>query len=199
MNKIIIVTAALASSLLFSCGNGNGTSPENDSVAMAAIARKMYLAEIDSAETIMRGAKTYDSKLALSALRAYNDFCVKYPDDSLTAEYLFRASDIAQGTGNYQQAAIYLETILANHTGYAKYSDACFAAAFVYDEYLEKVNDGAARARELYDFIIAKYPNTNYAEQSKVLKEYVGKENSVLFDDIRRKADSTAAATEKAK
>lgn len=194
MNKFFAATGILASALLFSCGNGSNETPATDSVTMAALARQMYLAEIDSAETAMRSSKTFDSKLAIEALRAYNDFCVKYPSDSLTAEYLFRASDIAQGTGNYQQAAIYLETILENHTGYAKYSDACFAAAFVYDEYLEKVNNGATRAIELYDFIIAKYPDSPYAEQSKVLKQYVGKDNSVLYDDIRRKADSAEKA-----
>lgn len=194
MNKFFAFSVIVTALTFASCGNGKNEAPVSDSATIALQARAMYLAEIDTAETAMRSSKTFDSKLALDALRAYNDFCVKYPNDSLTAEYLFRASDIAQGTGNYQQAAVFLETILENHTGYAKYSDACFAAAFVYDEYLEKVNDGAARAIELYDFIIAKYPDSPYAEQSKVLKQYVGKENSVLYDDIRRKADSAEKA-----
>jgi len=190
MKNFLALSGVVITLLLASCGNGSTDAPASDSATMALHARSMYLAEIDTAEQAMRGSKTFDSKLAIEALRAYNDFCVKYPKDSLTPEYLFRASDIAQGTGNYQQAAIYLETILANHTEYPKYSDACFAAAFVYDEYLEKVNDGGERAKELYDFIITKYPSSPYAEQSKVLKQYVGKDNNELYEDIRKKADS---------
>ncbi len=192
MKKVILIASALVLTVFTSCGNGGSDTPENDSIAQVNAAKKLYLDKITNAEVAMRNSKTYDSKLAIEALRAYNDFCVKYPNDSLTAEYLFKASDIAQGTGNYQQAATYLETILDIHTAYPKYADACFAAAFVYDSYLENVNNGADRARELYDFIITKYPTSSYAEQSKVLKEYIGKPDSVLYNDIRRKADSAA-------
>jgi TolA-binding protein len=191
MNKFLTVVTVLAVSVFYSCGNG-GDAPKNDSLAQVEAAKKLYLDKIIEAENQMRASKTFDSKLALDALRAYNDFCVKYPNDSLTPEYLFKASDIAQGTGNYQQAAVYLETILENHLNYPKYPDACFAAAFVYDSYLENVGNGADRAAELYDFIIKNYPNSSYAEQSKVLKEYIGKPDSVLYNDVRRKADSSA-------
>src|SRR5438045_3909185 len=103
-------------------------------------ARGKYLAAVDSAEKVMRATKSYDQKLAMATLKAYNDFTVTFPDDTLTPEYLFRASDLAQGARNYQQAAVYLETIIEKHHGYRKYSDAVFVAAFIYDTYLEDVN-----------------------------------------------------------
>jgi TolA-binding protein len=148
---------------------------------------EMYYQEVVKAENEMRASKIYDQKLAVKTITAYNNFTVNFPNDTLTPEYLFRASDLAQGTKNYQQAAVYLETIIAKHKNYRKYVDACFVAAFVYDEYLEDVNHGDDRARQLYEFVINNYPNTPYAEQSKVLIQYVGKPDSVMLNDIIKK------------
>ncbi len=157
-----------------------------DSIAKEASKGK-YLSAINDAEKIMRASKNYDQKLAVATLKAYNDFTVTFPHDSMTAEYLFRAADLAQGSRNYQQAAVFLEMILDQHKDYKKYPDACFVAAFVYDTYLEDVNHGGDRAKQLYQFIITNYPNTSYAEQSKVLIKYIGIPDSVMINDIIKK------------
>jgi TolA-binding protein len=159
---------------------------KQDSVTKMA-ARSKYLKAITDAEAEMRKTKNYDQKLAMAALKAYNDFTVTFPDDSLTAEYLFLASDLAQGSRNYQQAAVYLETIIDKHKDFKKYSDAIFVAAFIYDSYLEDVNHGGDRAKQLYQFEIDHYPNSPYAAQSKVLIQYIGKPDSVLINDIINK------------
>jgi hypothetical protein len=187
MKKIILFLLISGSVVFTSCGSSS-TEVNADSLKAANDNKQKCLDDIKAAETAMANSKEYDSKLALEALRAYNTFFTKFPKDTMAAEYLFKASDIAQGTGNYQQAAIYLETILDQHTGYRKYPDAAFAAAHVYDEYLEGVNNGGNRAIELYDFIMEKYPSSPYAEQSRILKQYVGKPDSVLINDIMRKA-----------
>jgi TolA-binding protein len=159
---------------------------KEDSLTKEA-AKGKYLAAIDSAEKVMRASKTYDPRLAVATLKAYNDFTVTFPHDSMTAEYLFRAADLAQGSTNYEQAAAYLEVILDQHKDYKKYPDACFVAAFVYDTYLENVNHGGDRAKQLYQFIIDHYPTTSYAEQSKVLIKYIGLPDSVMVNDIINK------------
>lgn len=182
--KLTLAACALAVFTLMSCGSGNGTPDvKNDTHAM-------MVARIDSIYKKMSASNTYEPSQAMEAMRMYVEFSTKYPKDSLTAEYLFRASDIAQGTGNYQQAAEYLETILSEHTMYTKYPDALFSAALVYDNYLENVNHGDERAIQLYDVIIKKYPGSGYAEQSAVLKTYVGQPDSVFYNDVKRKADS---------
>jgi TolA-binding protein len=159
---------------------------KEDSLAKEA-SKKNYLDQIDSAEKVMRASKTYDQRLAVATLKAYNDFTVTFPHDSMTAEYLFRAADLAQGSRNFEQAAAYLEIILDQHKDYKKYPDACFVAAFVYDTYLEDVNHGGDRAKQLYQFLIDNYPNTSYAEQAKVLIKYIGVPDSVMINDIIKK------------
>ncbi len=171
---------------LSSCGDGKPAEVQADTHAM-------MVTKIDSLYKKMASSKMFNQNEAMEAMRMYVEFSTKYPNDSLTPEYLFRAADIAQGTGNYEQAAEYLETILEKHTMYVKYQDVLFSAALVYDNYLENVNHGDERAIQLYDLIINKYPGSNYAEQSKTLKTYVGKPDSVFYNDIRRKADSIEA------
>ncbi|MCU0434716.1 MAG: tetratricopeptide repeat protein [Bacteroidia bacterium] len=183
-----IFAAAALMNLFTACGGNSGSKKDNaDSLAVNAKARTMYLDNITAAEKRMREDKTYSSKTALEALKAYTDFTTLYPKDSLTPDYLFKAAQVAQSTGNYQQAAVYFETIIDQHKGYKMYVEACFLAANNYDDHLENVNNGAARAKQLYEFIIAKYPDTNWAEQSKVLMSYIGKSNEQLMEDIIKK------------
>jgi TolA-binding protein len=189
MKKIVLIgTAGIAMMFASACGEKNPHGDvKADTAATTQLTKEQLLDSIHGQETRMSKSKTYDPAEALGAMRLYVEYSNRFPKDTMTAEYLFRASDIAQGTGNYQQAAEYLEIILSEHTGYRNYPDACFAAALVYDNYLENVNDGATRAVEIYDFIIEKYPTSYYAEQAKVLKTYIGKPDSVFYNDIEAK------------
>lgn len=189
MKYTLLFVSAITVLTFSSCGGSGETGP-NDS---AADSHAIMITKIEAFHTQMSMSKNYNPQDALTAMRMYSDFATKYPDDTLTPEYLFLASDLATGTGNYQQAAEYLETILSRYTTYRKYEDAMFAAALVYDSYLENVNHGGDRAIQLYEQVEAKYPDSYYAEQSKVLKTYVGKPDSVFFNDVRRKADSIEA------
>lgn len=187
---------ATASLLTFaSCGSDTAAADKKkqDSIADRQQARGLYLANITKAETAMRSDKTYDPKLALEGLKAYTDFTTLYPNDSLTPDFLFKAAQVAQATGNFKQAAIYFETIIEQHKGYKMYVEACFLAANNYDDHLETVDKGAERAKQLYEFIISKYPGSTWAEQSKVLMSYIGKSNEELMNDIIKKNEAKAA------
>ena len=184
-----LIGVFVLSALLFSCSNPDSIAEEKakqDSLTKVA-ARGKYQAAVDSAEKAIRNDKNYDKRLAEAAIKAYSDFTVTFPDDSMTPEYLFRASDLAQGNKQYQQAAVYLETIIEKHKEYRKYETACFMAAFIYDTYLENINHGGDRAKTLYEFVISHYPNTKQAEDSKVLVKYIGMPDSVMINDIIKK------------
>jgi len=189
--KTIIFSISAITVLMFSSCGGSGDAGPNDS--LSADSHAILITQIEAQKAKMSASRNYNPQDALAALRLYSTFTTKYPDDTLTPEYLFTAADLASGTGNYQQAAEYLETILDKYTMYPKYQDAMFAAALVYDNSLENVNHGGERAIQLYEQIEAKYPGSYYAEQAKILKTYVGKPDSVFFNDVRRKADSIEA------
>lgn len=190
MKNFLLFTFSLGLALT-SCQSAEEKAAEKakqDSIAAVDLKLRYKLA-VDSAETLMQADKNYDMKNAMGTLKTYNDFITKYPNDTLTAEYLFRAADLAMGAKQYTESANYLETILSNHKGYRKYPDACFVAAFVYDTYLEDVNHGGDRAKQLYQFVIDNYPTTSYAEQAKVLITYIGVPENVMLEEIIKKGD----------
>jgi hypothetical protein len=180
---------------------GTSVSPDQEKAKQDSItklaSREKYVKAITDAEAAMRKTQVYDQKLAMAALKAYNDFTVTFPDDSMTAEYLFLASDLAEGARNYQQEAVYLETIIDKHKNFDKYPDAVFKAAYVYDTYLEDVNHGGDRAKQLYQFVISNYPNTHEASDAKVLIQYLGKPDSVLINDIIKKGEQNSKEPKK--
>ena len=191
MKKLLFLPVALL--FLVACQSEQDKAAEKakqDSVVKLQ-ARQKYYDAVVAAENTLRNSKSnvMDMKLASDALRAYSDFAVNYPNDSMTPEYYFRAADIAQGMRNYQQAAVYLETIIGKYKGYPKYADACFVAAFIYDTYLEDVNHGGDRAKQLYQYVIDNYPKSSYADQSKVLIQYIGKPDSLMLNDIIEKGN----------
>ena len=188
MNKIILILA-ISISIFSSCKSPE--EKEMDKKKEDSIAKEnskgTYSDAIKKAEKEMLASKNYNAILAVATLKAYNDFIVTFPNDSNVVEYLFISADLAQGSRNYEQAASYLEIILAEHKTYKKYADACFLAAYIYDTYLEEVNHGGDRAKQLYQFIITNYPLTSYAEQAKVLTNYVGIPDSTMIKDIINK------------
>lgn len=193
ISSLSIFAAAALMNLFTACGGNSETQKDSaDSLAVSAKARTMYIDNINAAEKRMRADQTFNSKTALEALKAYTDFTTLYPKDSLTADYLFKAGQVAESTGNYKQAAIYLETILDQHKGYKEYAAACFYTANLYDNHLENVDNGAARAKQLYEFIISKYPGTKWAEDSKVLMSFIGKSDDQLMEEIIKKSQQKA-------
>lgn len=147
-----------------------------------------YKQAVTDAETKLHSTGTFDPVLANMTIKAYNDYANTYPNDTLAPEYLFRASDLAQGTHNYKQATVFLEKIISVYPNYKRHADACFVCAFVYDSYLEREN-GEVRAKELYEFIIKKYPASPYAGQAKTLLSYIGVSDSAMLEDIIKKGN----------
>ncbi|HLG02000.1 MAG TPA: hypothetical protein VI731_00295 [Bacteroidia bacterium] len=172
--------------LFFSCVNEAEQKAEADSLKKEA-SRVQYISAVEKAEKDME-MKKGDKILEIAALKAYNDFAVMFPADPKTPEYLFRAGFGAQRIGNYPQAVVYYETIIEKHKNYPGYLDALMAAAYVYDTYLENVNHGADRAKQLYAHIIASYPDTRQAKDAAVLLKYVGVPDSVAAEEIIRNA-----------
>lgn len=192
MKKFILPAAFVATVLLSACGGDSKTDKNlkdsTDKIAANEALKPQYAKAITDAEAKLHQSPTLDPTLAMASIKAYNDYANAYPQDTLAPEYLFRASDLAQGTHNYKQATIFLEKIITAYPNYRRYPDACFVAAFIYDSYLEK-QGGEDRAKELYQFIIQKnYPG--YAEQAKTLIQYIGVSDSAMLNDIIKKGEA---------
>jgi hypothetical protein len=185
MKNILVGLAVLSTVTFTSCGDG-GTGEKADSLKPGELTKQQLLDSIHNEENRlgMIPPENYNAQLAMTALRCYIEFANRFPEDTATAEYLFRAADISQGLGDYQKQVEFLETIIEKHTGYRNYAAACFSAAMTYDQYLENIDFGADRATQLYQFVIDKYPDSPYADNARVLIQFVGKPDSVYDNYI---------------
>jgi outer membrane protein assembly factor BamD (BamD/ComL family) len=188
LTKFTGIVAATALMSFASCSSSTEKKDNKDSLATAAKSYEMYLANAKKADSALGKDTTYNSRLALEALKAYTDFTTLFPKDSLTADYLFKAGQLAQSTGNFKQAALFFETVLDQHTGFKDYAAVCMIAAENYHSNLANEPKSAAREKQLYEFLIAKYPDTKYAADAKVLINYIGKSDEELLKDIEKKA-----------
>jgi TolA-binding protein len=166
-----------------SCGPSAAEKAKQDSLAAEHVKDSMRT-NIESAEKVLKSNPNSGAKEVNTAIKAYTDFANKYPSDTMTPEYLLRASTRFSAIGNFSQSVALLETIIDQHKDFKRYDDALWLAANIYAEYLPTVNHGDERAKELYSFIIARYPGSNYAVQSAELIKYIGVPADSLYNAV---------------
>jgi hypothetical protein len=72
------------------------------------------------AENKIKAGKVFDPGVAAGAIKAYIDYANEFPNDSVSADYFFRAGGLATASGNYLRKKIkcidwfLLQTIVAD-------------------------------------------------------------------------------------
>lgn len=105
------------------------------------------------------------------------------PDDPKSPEKLYKAGEIARSIGAFQEALNIYATIENYFPQYEKAPKALFMQAFTY---AEDLND-EAKARELYEAFIAKYPEDDFVDDAQMLLETLGKSDEEIFQQLEGK------------
>ncbi len=114
---------------------------------------------------------TPDVAKAQLLVTAFKDFAKKYPADTNSVTFLFKAAELNSGIGKPEESIAILEEILA------KYADnKLIPTVLHYEGFLleEKMKD-TARAHITYQKLIDKFPNSELAESAKACIENLGK------------------------
>ncbi|MFH1005709.1 MAG: tetratricopeptide repeat protein [Bacteroidota bacterium] len=176
MKKIFVLVFTAFVFFIVSCEHKNDTSAEKNAV----------ISKIDSMEKILFNSKSFsvDKKLAHNVVNSYLDFAKNYSDDSAhCAEYLFRASELANAMKEYFQAINYLSRICKNYPKFKKIPECIFLQGFYYQEFLKDT----IRAKEFYEQLISKYPTHAFANDAKALMNMFGKSEEVLIKEFEKK------------
>ena len=184
MKKLVLLVLPVCMFMtVTSCGPSEAEKAKQDSLAAEHVKDSMR-ANIAAAEKVLKTSSATGATEVNTAIKAYTDFANKYPNDTMTAEYLLRASTRFSAIGNFSKSVSLLETIIDQHKDFRRYDDALWLAANIYAEYLPTVNHGDDRAKELYSFIIARYPGSNYAIQSAELIKFIGVPADSLYNAV---------------
>ena len=174
-NKIL--SSVLSMTILFACSNDTNDK-ELDK-------KQIMIAQIDSLHKQMFNHQSMevDKNLASKEITAYQDFVNKYPDDSLSAEYLFRASDLSKAVGDNLKAIESLKQICENYPAYKKIPECLFLQGYYYQEFF----DDTILAKEFYNRLISKYPTHAFVDDAQALMNMFGKSEQDIIKEFEKK------------
>jgi outer membrane protein assembly factor BamD (BamD/ComL family) len=111
----------------------------------------------------------------------YEDFAKKYPNDSLSPEFLFRAGGICLNAGKTLKALELYKSVAFKFPGSKWTPYSVFMQAFVEDNYLRDFDI----AKIHYQQVVAGYPNHPLADDAVQALEYLGKSAEEMLKEIR--------------
>lgn len=131
------------------------------------------------ADTVM----TLDVSVANNAIILYSRYASQNPDDSSSAEYLFRAAEICKALNKGRLALTYYEKIENDYSSFPKKAVCIFMQGFVNENLLMDIE----KAKYHYERFIEEYPNHALAKDTKVLIQNLGKTPEELIKSFQEK------------
>ena len=119
--------------------------------------------------------------------RVANDFiglceinALMLPADPSSPDYLHKAGETARSMRSFPKALEIYDWIVSKYPTHPKAAQALFLKAFTYDNDLKKVEE----ARVLYNEFLKKYPNDEFADDTKFLLENLGKDDEEIINSF---------------
>lgn len=160
LTLFLMITVVLAS-----CGTTTEESQQNVEPAKQT-AEQVYdelQSSIESLEDEVNALTTQDVDLKRNLLGNYTSFANKYPQDDMTAEYLFRAGKLANEIGKPRKAIDLLMNAHDGHPKFDKRTETAFLIGFIY----ENVLNDRIKAQEAYEKVIEFYPESPWAADAQ--------------------------------
>lgn len=131
----------------------------------------------DSAATIP------DEKTGLEAIQAYADYANAWPKDTISAEYLFKAAEIAMNLNKSAMSIEYYNRILLSYPDFNKRPYCIFLQAFILENQMGMYEQAKTRYQEFVD----KYPDHVLARDAQASIENMGKPVEELIKEWEKK------------
>ena len=179
--KYILVSSIIVISIA-SCKNENKPVEQQNTVAKEP-PREMYLNQIKKLETEMHQSAELNSVTGNLAIKAYSDYVLFFPNDSIAPDYLFKAAEIATATQQYKQALIYYQNITSKYPAYKLIQESLYLQGYLLDNFL---NDDV-KAKVIYEEVIQKYPASTYSNDAKSAIKNLGKSDEELIKEFKKK------------
>jgi outer membrane protein assembly factor BamD (BamD/ComL family) len=161
---------------------GCGPSKDKRVIQIADIEKRLFSPE----------AYSFNKGSADSLVIMYVEFVKKYPEDTMSPGFLFKAANVTMNNGEPEKAIGFFEQYIAAYPTAPKAPMCLFFKAFVYENMLRDID----RAREIYLQFIEKYPKDDFVDDARMALVNLGKTPEMLIREFeeRQRADSTRIA-----
>ncbi|MBP7821465.1 MAG: tetratricopeptide repeat protein [Saprospiraceae bacterium] len=113
-------------------------------------------------------------------------YAEKLPNDTLTPDFLFKASDLSRGLGNYDVAMATFKKIEMKYPNSTRAGDALFMRAYI----LENELNNKEQAKIIYNEFLKKYPQHQLAKQVTTILSQIDKSPEELIKEFEQKSKS---------
>jgi len=168
--------------LFASCGESNETVQE-DLGPQTAEQRQIEISELEKDFLSKSDIQTGTNKAKAEHLvRRYRDYVNMNPNDSISAEYLFKAADLNIGLGNYEASIKYLDRLTTDFPTYERIVEIWLFKGFIYENYL----NSHANAVSTYDKLMEKYPNHRLAAEAQAARDNLTLTDEELIEKFKK-------------
>lgn len=171
MNKKLLILLILPGILLASC------TGSREKRKMTGLISEMEAKLYGDTVTIM------DNSRGMEMIRAYTGFADAYPDDTASAEYLFKSAEIAMNLKMSGMAIEYYKRIIGAYPAFKKVPYCIFLQAFILENQLQQYD----QAKALYEQFARQYPNHPLADDARLSVENMGKPLEELIKSWEQK------------
>jgi len=127
---------------------------------------------------------------AIELINQYISYADQFPEDSNSAEYLFKAADIGMNINKGELAIDLYNRIIQTYPNFRKAPECLFLKAYVYENNLGQLN----KARVFYQEFIDKYPDNDFADDAEISIQNLGKSPEELIREFEEKMKAQEAA-----
>ena len=167
--------------LLFTTCQTEGTQKGADKVLSAE--------EMEALRGKMYDEQTHriDEQLAQQYIDACKAYATANPNEEQSASFLFKAGETARSIRQFDQALAIYDWIYTKFPKHEKAPQALFLKAFTLDNDIGK----RAEAKVLYEDFLAKYPNDDFADDTRFLLDNLGKSDDEIIKSFEKTEEST--------
>jgi tetratricopeptide (TPR) repeat protein len=124
-------------------------------------------------------------------IKLYRQHFLEYPDDTASAEYLFKAAELSNYVQDFNQSVNLYDTVIKHFPNYRRKGDCMFLKAYVYDTHLQRIS----LAQETYNAFLKAYPSHPLADDAQMALQYLGKSNEEILQLILKKNQDSTSQT----
>lgn len=180
MKKIVLLLVAVICCVYACNSSGQAKGPEEKAKLEDSI-QAMHTAIIQQKD-VNKDTQTAKDLVSKSQL-----FAEQYPQDSMTAIYLFRAADVSRGLGDYELAINLWGQVNREYSNFKRAPDALFLQGFTYDRDLKD----AAKAKQYYQQFLEKYPDHTLVKDASLMLQYLESDKTPeeLIKEFKEKSE----------
>lgn len=149
--------------------------------------KKLSQAVIELEAVIMTDTTSLlDRSKALELIQAYENYANALPNDTLSAEYLYKGAEILMNVQMGAKAIEFHQRVINNYPEFDKIPYCLFLQAFIYENQLQQYET----AKQLYLKFINEYPDHPLADDAVVSVENMGKSLEELIQSWEAKENN---------